>query len=180
MHDVSDHIFEGKVHLASQLLVGCPKRLRSHWYHLWLPNLSVWVSTVFVAGIFFSLVRILLSDILSRYYSLWTSYMNVTIPWNMTEWLRMRKQSIPDHFSPPTRPWVPSVKCNYEILYAVGPCPMWQKLLFMTRPSCFLEGSGEKIKDKLGESERGEGRSGREGGQKRRETKSKGRELERR
>ena len=43
-----------------------------------------------------------------------------------------------------------------------------------------MEGSGKKIKDKLGESERGEGRSGREGGLKRRETKSKGGELERR
>ena len=80
----------------------------------------------FCGWYFFSFVRILLSDILSRYYSLWTSYMNVTIPWNMAEWLCMRKQSIPDHFSPPTRPWneatwVPSAKCNYEILYTVGP-----------------------------------------------------------
>ena len=58
--------------------------LSYHCCHLWLPNLSAWVSIV-CGSYFFSFLCLLFFDILSTYYSMLTSYMNVATSWNLVE-----------------------------------------------------------------------------------------------
>lgn len=57
-----------------------------------------------VIALYFSFVHRLLSNILSVHYSTWTSYVNITLSQKYSGNGGTCKQSIPDHFSPPTRP----------------------------------------------------------------------------